>query len=129
MMMDPLHRTGVLLANDLPTPMGDMYQSLYLLFRAVREHSTVALSGEVADEVFGGYWWFHDRSAIANDTFPWLFPRHPAAGGGNPIVELLDPGLAACWTCPDIRPIGTATRSPRSTTCPARTRGSGGCAR
>ncbi|MDR7276620.1 asparagine synthase (glutamine-hydrolyzing) [Catenuloplanes atrovinosus] len=100
MMMDPLHRTGVLLANDLPTPMGDMYQSLYLLFRAVREHSTVALSGEVADEVFGGYWWFHDRSAIANDTFPWLFPRHPAAGGGNPIVELLDPGLAALLDLP-----------------------------
>jgi asparagine synthase (glutamine-hydrolysing) len=100
MMMDPLHRTSVLLANDLPTPMGDMYQSLYLLFRAVSEHSTVALSGEVADEVFGGYWWFHDQQAIAADTFPWLLPRHPAAGGGNPIVELLDPDLAALLDLP-----------------------------
>jgi len=100
MMMDPLHRTSVLLANDLPTPMADMYQSLYLLFRAVREHSTVALSGEVADEVFGGYWWFHDQQAVVADTFPWLFPRHPAAGGANPIAELLDPDLAALLDLP-----------------------------
>ncbi|GIJ49227.1 asparagine synthetase B [Virgisporangium aliadipatigenens] len=100
MMMDPLHRTSVLHANDLPTPMGDMFLSLYLLFRAVREHSTVALSGEVADEVFGGYWWFHDRDAVAADTFPWLHPRHPAAGGGNPIVALLDPDLAALLDLP-----------------------------
>jgi asparagine synthase (glutamine-hydrolysing) len=100
MMMDPLHRTSVLHANDMPSPMGDMYQSLYLLFRAVREHSTVALSGEVADEVFGGYWWFHNQDAVAADTFPWLYPRHPAAGGGNPIVEMLDPDLAALLDLP-----------------------------
>jgi asparagine synthase (glutamine-hydrolysing) len=100
MMMDPLHRTSVLLANDLPTPMGDMFQSLYLLFRAVSEHSTVALSGEVADEVFGGYWWFHDQHAVTADTFPWLTPRHPAAGGGNPIVDLLDPDVAALLDLP-----------------------------
>ena len=35
--------------------LGDMDTSLYLLFAAIREHSTVALSGESADEVFGGY--------------------------------------------------------------------------
>ena len=38
-----------------PVGLGDMDTSLYLLFRAIREHSTVALSGESADEVFGGY--------------------------------------------------------------------------
>ena len=35
-----------------------MDTSLYLLFQAIRQHSTVALSGESADEVFGGYRWF-----------------------------------------------------------------------
>ncbi|GAA0713563.1 asparagine synthase (glutamine-hydrolyzing) [Dactylosporangium roseum] len=69
---DPLYRTEVLAANDLPTGLGDLYVSLYLLFRAVREHSTVALSGESADEVFGGYAWFHDPQAVAAHTFPWL---------------------------------------------------------
>ena len=38
-----------------PIRIGDMDTSLYLLFKAIREHSTVALSGESADEVFGGY--------------------------------------------------------------------------
>lgn len=32
----------------------------------------MALSGESADEVFGGYRWFHDPEAIAAQTFPWL---------------------------------------------------------
>jgi len=49
-----------------------MDTSLYLLFKAVREQSTVALSGESADEVFGGYADFHDPNVVAADTFPWL---------------------------------------------------------
>ena len=32
----------------------------------------MALSGEAADEVFGGYPWFHDPDAVAGETFPWL---------------------------------------------------------
>src|SRR6266536_920776 len=43
-----------LAARDLPAT-GEEYISAYLLFRAVREHAVVALSGESADEVFGGY--------------------------------------------------------------------------
>lgn len=46
--------------------------SLYLLFKSIREHSTVALSGEAADEVFGGYKWFHDPEVQRADTFPWV---------------------------------------------------------
>jgi asparagine synthase (glutamine-hydrolysing) len=71
-LMDPLYRSAVLNATDQPSALGDMYTSLYLLFRAVRERSTVALSGESADEVFGGYRWFHDPQVVAADTFPWL---------------------------------------------------------
>jgi len=50
----------------------DVYPSLYLLFKAVRENSTVALSGEAADEVFGGYQWFHTPETVNFDTFPWM---------------------------------------------------------
>jgi len=51
---------------------GDMYPSLYLLFTEVRKTSTVALSGEAADEVFGGYRWFHSPEAVNASTFPWM---------------------------------------------------------
>ncbi|MBP2707119.1 asparagine synthase (glutamine-hydrolyzing) [Microbispora sp. RL4-1S] len=71
-LMDPGVRAAVLRARDLPLGIGDMDTSLYLLFKAIRGHSTVALSGESADEVFGGYRWFHDPDAVRADTFPWL---------------------------------------------------------
>ena len=57
-------------ARDLPC-LGDLDASLLLLFQAIRGKSTVALSGESADEVFGGYAWFHDPAAIARPGFPW----------------------------------------------------------
>ncbi|WP_326633130.1 MULTISPECIES: asparagine synthase (glutamine-hydrolyzing) [unclassified Streptomyces] len=75
---DPDVRARVIRARDLPMGFGDMDASLYLLFKAIREHSTVALSGESADEVFGGYLQFFDEEARAADTFPWLvkFAEH-----------------------------------------------------
>ncbi|MDI1449808.1 asparagine synthase (glutamine-hydrolyzing) [Polyangium sp. 6x1] len=68
----PAVRDAVLAARDLPLSFGDLDASLYLLFQAIRRHSTVALSGESADEVFGGYLWFHDAEAVAAETFPWM---------------------------------------------------------
>ncbi|MFI2205777.1 asparagine synthase (glutamine-hydrolyzing) [Streptomyces sp. NPDC020192] len=75
---DPAVRERVIRARDLPAGFGDMDSSLLLLFRAIREKSTVALSGESADEVFGGYLQFFDEEARRADTFPWLasFSRH-----------------------------------------------------
>ncbi|SCG00234.1 asparagine synthase (glutamine-hydrolysing) [Streptomyces sp. Ncost-T6T-2b] len=70
-MADPWVRRATVGARDLPGPHGDMDLSLYLLFRAVREQSTVALSGEAADELFGGYLWFHHPAAREAETFPW----------------------------------------------------------
>ncbi|WP_433377129.1 asparagine synthase (glutamine-hydrolyzing) [Streptosporangium sp. CA-115845] len=90
-LMDPAVRGAVLRARDLPIGIGDMDTSLYLLFRAIREHSTVALSGESADEVFGGYRWFHDPEAVAADTFPWLVSPGMARFGG--LGALLDEDL------------------------------------
>jgi asparagine synthase (glutamine-hydrolysing) len=64
---------AVIQAADFPLSVsGDMFSSLYRLFQAVRAESTVALSGESSDEVFGGYPWFHDPTAVGAATFPWL---------------------------------------------------------
>jgi asparagine synthase (glutamine-hydrolysing) len=71
-LIDPVLRSNVLTAMDLPISGSDGYGSLYLLFRAIRGHSTVALSGEAADEVFGGYQAFHDPEVVRSATFPWL---------------------------------------------------------
>ncbi|MFF5015146.1 asparagine synthase (glutamine-hydrolyzing) [Streptomyces sp. NPDC001165] len=75
---EPGVREKVIRARDLPAGFGDMDTSLLLLFRAVRDQSTVALSGESADEVFGGYLQFFDEEARRAETFPWLvhFGRH-----------------------------------------------------
>jgi asparagine synthase (glutamine-hydrolysing) len=62
----------VIEARDLPVGMGDMDASLYLLCRAIRQHSTVALSGESADEIFGGYRQFHDPRVQQARDWPWI---------------------------------------------------------
>src|SRR6185436_16735551 len=88
------HRGAVLAARDLPAGFGEADTSLYLLFRAIRGQTTVALSGEAADEVFGGYSWFHDADTVASDTFPWLAARNIfAAAGAGSRESLLDRGL------------------------------------
>ncbi|MFJ6571792.1 asparagine synthase (glutamine-hydrolyzing) [Streptomyces sp. NPDC091292] len=84
---DPEVRAQVVRARDLPAGFGDMDASLLLLFRAIREHSTVALSGESADEVFGGYLQFFDERARRADTFPWLVGRVPQAGDATDVLR------------------------------------------
>lgn len=69
---DPALRRAVVTARDLPGGLGDMDTSLLLLFKAIHGHSTVALSGESADEIFGGYRWFHQPEVQSADTFPWI---------------------------------------------------------
>jgi asparagine synthase (glutamine-hydrolysing) len=87
---DPEVRSKVIRARDMPAGMGDMDASLYLLFAAIRGHSTVALSGESADEVFGGYQQFFDPRAREGRTFPWLVRQDRHFGND---LAMLNPEL------------------------------------
>lgn len=73
-LIDPAQLVDTLLdavtARDLPG-MTDIDASLLLFCREMKRVATVALSGECADEVFGGYPWFHQEESIAAQTFPW----------------------------------------------------------
>lgn len=51
--------------------MADVDASLYLFCREIKKGYTVALSGECADEIFGGYPWYHNREMLMADGFPW----------------------------------------------------------
>jgi asparagine synthase (glutamine-hydrolysing) len=62
--------TEAVLANDLPG-MADIDSSLYLFCKEVRKDATVAISGECADEIFGGYPWYTRQELINSSTFPW----------------------------------------------------------
>lgn len=57
-------------ARDLPG-MADVDTSLYLFSREIKKEATVGLSGECADEVFGGYPWFYREEMVKAETFPW----------------------------------------------------------
>ena len=58
------------LAHDLPA-MGDIDSSMLQFCSMVKEHNKVALTGECADEIFGGYPWFHRKECFEAHTFPW----------------------------------------------------------
>lgn len=57
-------------ARDLPG-MADVDSSMLLLCRAIKQEGTVALSGECADEIFGGYPWYRDKTIRSAEGFPW----------------------------------------------------------
>ena len=58
------------IARDLPG-MADVDFSLLAFCREIRDHVKVALSGECADEIFGGYPWYRDPEVRVADGFPW----------------------------------------------------------
>lgn len=57
-------------AKDLPG-MADVDASLLYFCRLVKRHNKVALTGECADEIFGGYPWFYRTELTEGDGFPW----------------------------------------------------------
>ena len=72
-------------ARDLPG-MADVDFSLLALCGDIRRHVKVALSGECADEIFGGYPWFRDPAVRDVQGFPW-------AQNTQERIALMHPGL------------------------------------
>lgn len=63
-------------AHDFPC-MADIDSSLLYFCQEVSQSHKVVLTGECADEVFGGYPWFHREEMLKSDTFPWTPSLEP----------------------------------------------------
>ena len=64
------HLQDATIARDLPG-MADVDFSLMAFCREIRNDVKVALSGECADEIFGGYPWYRDPKIREAEGFPW----------------------------------------------------------
>lgn len=58
------------IARDLPG-MGDVDFSLLAFCKDISKYVKIAMSGECADELFGGYPWYRDPAVRSVDGFPW----------------------------------------------------------
>ncbi|MBQ2804162.1 MAG: asparagine synthase (glutamine-hydrolyzing) [Lachnospiraceae bacterium] len=63
-------------ARDLPC-MADVEASMLYFCEQVAQHNKVTLTGECADEIFGGYPWFHKKECFEADCFPWSMDFSP----------------------------------------------------
>jgi asparagine synthase (glutamine-hydrolysing) len=79
------HLGDAAFARDLPG-MADVDSSLLMFCREIKKEFTVAVSGECADEIFGGYPWYHNRDILFKNTFPWSRPLDLRQ-------SILEPGL------------------------------------
>lgn len=59
------------IARDYPG-MADIDSSLYWFSKQIKKRFKVALSGECADEIFGGYPWFYNEKIRNRKYFPWI---------------------------------------------------------
>ncbi|MEH7180854.1 asparagine synthase (glutamine-hydrolyzing) [Neobacillus vireti] len=57
--------------RDLPG-MADIDSSLLWFCNEIKNDFVVSLSGECADEIFGGYPWFHRKEDLERPSFPWM---------------------------------------------------------
>lgn len=59
-------------ARDMPC-MADVESSMLYFCSLVAKECKVTLTGECADEIFGGYPWFHKKEMLYQNTFPWSY--------------------------------------------------------
>lgn len=74
------------IARDLPG-MADVDFSLLSFCGDVRREVKVALSGECADEIFGGYPWYRDPEVRAMEGFPWAQNTRQRIGLLHPLLR------------------------------------------
>ncbi len=74
-------------ARDLPG-MADVDFSLLAFCGQIRTQVKVALSGECADEIFGGYPWYRDPEVRAKEGFPWAQNTPDRAALLSPLIRL-----------------------------------------
>lgn len=60
-----------LIARDMPG-MADIDSSFLLFSKDISRNHKVCLSGECADEIFGGYPWFYKEELYNQPYFPWM---------------------------------------------------------
>ncbi|NIK16223.1 asparagine synthase (glutamine-hydrolysing) [Saccharococcus thermophilus] len=65
------HLREAVIVRDVPG-MADVDSSLLWFCKKIRKDFVVSLSGECADEIFGGYPWFHRPDDLARRGFPWM---------------------------------------------------------
>ena len=63
--------TEAVKARDIPGQ-ADIDSSLLYFCQEIKKKHTVVLSGECADEIFGGYPWFYREEMLTNGFFPWI---------------------------------------------------------
>ncbi|WP_066187031.1 MULTISPECIES: asparagine synthase (glutamine-hydrolyzing) [Gracilibacillus] len=77
--------------RDLPG-MADVDSSLLWFCQETKKQVTVALSGECADEIFGGYPWFYRQEDLEREGFPWIrssaFRQHLLRGEINREIDI-----------------------------------------
>lgn len=76
---------SAMVARDFPC-MADVESSLLYFCGEVSKHHRVTLTGECADEIFGGYPWFYRKDMFERNAFPWSYDM-------NARTALLKPAL------------------------------------
>lgn len=64
--------SSAMFARDFPC-MADVESSLLYFCGEVSKHHRVTLTGECADEIFGGYPWFYRKDMFERHAFPWSY--------------------------------------------------------
>lgn len=65
-----------MIARDMPG-MADIDSSMFAFCKSISDNNfKVCLSGECADEIFGGYPWFYRERLVNHDGFPWALSEN-----------------------------------------------------